>query len=99
VIVQTAFIATLIVKPDKVAEFEQLQKKLSVITHDDEPGTLVYDFIRHRDQPDTYVVYARFRDDAAFQAHQDSPSHDELVPPILAALAEDMDLQFYELVE
>ena len=96
---QMVFIATLIVKPDKVAEFEQLQKKLSEITHDTEPGTPVYDFIKHRDRANTYVVYARFRDDAAFQAHQDSPSHDELVPPILAALAEDMDLQFYELVE
>lgn len=96
---QTAFIATLIVHQDQLAEFEELQKKLSVITHDDEPGTLAYDFLRHAEQPNTYVVYARFRDDAAFQAHQDSPSHDELVPPILEALAEDMDLQFYELVE
>lgn len=96
---QMAFIATLVVKQDKLTEFEQLQKKLSDITHDTEPGTLVYDFIRHRDQRDTYVVYARFRDDAAFQEHQDAPAHEELVPPILAALAEEMDLQFYELVE
>lgn len=96
---QMAFIATLVVKQDKLTEFEQLQKKLSDITHDTEPGTLVYDFIRHRDQRGTYVVYARFRDDAAFQEHQDAPAHEELVPPILAALAEEMDLQFYELVE
>ena len=96
---QMAFIATLIVKPDKVAEFEQLQKKLSDITHDTEPGTPVYDFIKHRDQDNTYVVYARFQDEAAFQTHQDAPAHDELVPPILAALAADMDLQFYDLVE
>jgi len=97
--VQTVFIATLVVKSEKLAEFEQLQKKLSDITHDTEPGTLVYDFIRHREQRDTYVVYARFRDDAAFQEHQEAPAHEELVPPILAALAEEMDLQFYELVE
>lgn len=96
---QMAFIATLVVKQDKLTEFEQLQIKLSDITHDTEPGTLVYDFIRHRDQRDTYVVYARFRDDAAFQEHQEAPAHEELVPPILAALAEEMDLQFYELVE
>ena len=96
---QMAFIATLVVKPDKVAEFEQLQKKLSDITHDTEPGTPVYDFIKHRDRANTYVVYARFQDEAAFQTHQDAPAHDELVPPILAALAADMDLQFYDLVE
>ena len=95
---QIAFIAKLVVKPEKATELEQLQKKLSDITHDTEPDTLVYDFIRHRDQANTYVVYARFKDEAAFQLHQDAPAHEELVPPILDALAEDMDLQFYELL-
>ena len=96
---QTAFIAKLVVQPDKLDEFEALQKELSDITHGTEPGTLVYDFLRHRDQLNTYVVYSRFKDEAAFQAHQEAPDHERLVPPILEALAEDMDLQFYELVE
>ncbi len=95
---QMAFIAKLVVKPEKVAELESIQKKLSAITHETEPDTLVYDFLKHREQANTYVVYSRFKDDAAFQTHMDSPSHDELVPPIIAALAEEMDLQFYDLV-
>ena len=95
---QMAFIAKLVNKPEKVAEFENILKKLSAITHDTEPDTLVYDFIKHREQANTYVVYSRFKDEAAFQTHQDSPSHDELVPPIIEALAEEMDLQFYDLV-
>ena len=77
---QIAFIAKLVVKPEQAAELEQLQKKLSDITHDTEPDTLVYDFIRHRDQANTYVVYARFKDEAAFQLHQEAPTHEELVP-------------------
>ena len=93
-----AFIAKLVVKPEKVAEFENIQKQLSDITHETEPDTLVYDFMKHREQANTYVVYSRFKDDAAFQTHMDSPSHDDLVPPIIAALAEEMDLQFYDLV-
>ena len=28
---------------------------------------MVYDFIRHRTEPATYVVYARFKHEAAFQ--------------------------------
>ncbi len=95
---QMAFIAKLVIKPEKVAELESIQKKLSAITHETEPDTLVYDFLKHREQANTYVVYSRFKDDAAFQAHMDSPSHDELVPPIIEALAEEMDLQFYDLV-
>lgn len=96
---QTAFIARLVVKADKIADFEAMQKELSDITHDTEPDTLVYDFLKHRDAPNTYVVYSRFKDDVAFQVHQDAPDHERLVSPILDALSEEMDLQFFDLVE
>ena len=62
------FIATLVVKPGKEAEFEALQKELSEDSHGTEPGLIAYDVIRHRDKPQTYVVYARFKDQAAFAA-------------------------------
>jgi hypothetical protein len=42
------------------------------------------------------VVYARFKDEEAFQLHMRAPFHDRLVPPILASLAKDMDLQFFD---
>lgn len=92
----TTFIATLIVKPGMEGRFESLQRELSQLTHESEPDTLVYDVIRHRTQPSTYVVYGRFRDERAFQTHQASPFHDRLVPPILASLAQQMDLQFFD---
>ena len=34
----------------------------------------MYDFIRHRTEPRTYVVYARFKSQAAFDAHMKAPS-------------------------
>ncbi|MBS0380343.1 MAG: antibiotic biosynthesis monooxygenase [Proteobacteria bacterium] len=92
----TTFIAKLIVKPGQEKEIERLQVELAEVTKKSEPDCLVYDFIRHRTEPRTYVVYARFRDEAAFQAHMKAPFHDRLVPPILAALAQDMDLQFFD---
>lgn len=92
----TTFIATLNVKPGREAEFERLQKELSELTHLHEPDVLVYDVIRHRTKPSTYVVYARFRDEAAFDAHMKSEFHDRLVPPILATVDGEMDLQFYD---
>lgn len=93
-----AFIAKLVVKPEKAAEFEALQIKLKQLTHAHEPDTLVYDVIRHRDAPNTYVVYSSFKDQAAFDAHMASSFHDELVPPILDCLAEEMDLQFFDVL-
>ena len=97
----TVFFATLRVRPEKAEQFEKLQKELSKLTHDSEPGTTVYDVIRLRDQPGRYAVYARFEDEAAFQFHQKTPFHDRLVPPILECLdggAAGMDLAFYDWV-
>jgi (4S)-4-hydroxy-5-phosphonooxypentane-2,3-dione isomerase len=92
----TTFIAKLVVKPGQEATLEKLQTELSQIAHAEEPDVLVYDFIKHRTEPRTYVVYARFRDQAAFDVHMKAPFHDRLVPPILASLARDMDLQFFD---
>ena len=92
----TTFIAKLVVKAGQEARFEALQKELSELTHAQEPDTLVYDVIRHRTAPSTYVVYARFKDEAAFERHQKMQFHDRLVPPILECLAADMDLQFFD---
>ena len=94
----TVFIATLVVKEGKEKEFEQLQTKLSIYTHENEPDAIVYDVIRHRDKPQTYIVYARFKDEEAFQYHQETDIHDKLVPPLLECLAEEMDLQFFDWV-
>jgi quinol monooxygenase YgiN len=92
----TTFIATIVVKAGKEAEFERLQKELSQLTHAHEPETLVYDVIKHRARPRTYVVYGRFKDEAAFELHMHSPFHERLVPPILACADGEMDLQMYD---
>ncbi|MCS6947161.1 MAG: antibiotic biosynthesis monooxygenase [Steroidobacteraceae bacterium] len=92
----TTFIATLKVKPGREAEFERLQRELSEDSHATEPGLCVYDVIKHRERERTYVVYARFKDEAAFQAHMATPAHERLVPPILDCLETEMDLQFYD---
>jgi quinol monooxygenase YgiN len=92
------FIATLHVAAGREAEFEKLQGELSEISHREEEGLLVYDVIRHQEKPNTYVVYARFKDQAAFDFHQQADFHERLVPPILACVDGEMDLQFFEWV-
>jgi quinol monooxygenase YgiN len=97
----TVFFATLKVKPGKEQQFERLQQELSKLTHESEPDTIVYDVARLRDQPGQYAVYARFKDEAAFQYHQKTPFHDRLVPPILDCLeggSAGMGLAFYDWV-
>jgi len=90
------FIATLNVAAGREADFERLQTELAEISHEKEPGLLVYDVIRHAEKPRTYVVYARFKDQAAFEFHQEADFHHRLVPPILDCVEGEMDLQFFE---
>jgi quinol monooxygenase YgiN len=92
------FIATLNVAQGKEAEFERLQTELSQIAHQEEPGLVVYDVNRHAEKPRSYVVYARFKDQAAFELHQQANFHQRLVPPILDCVEGEMDLQFFEWV-
>ena len=92
---QVVFIATLNVAAGREADFERLQTELSEISHREEDGLLVYDVIRHTEEPGKYVVYARFKDQAAFQFHQEADFHHRLVPPILECVEGEMDLQFF----
>ena len=94
----TCFIATLKIKPGHEADFERLQTELSQLTHAQEPDTFVYDILRSRSATDTYIVYARFKDEAAFQLHQTTPFHDRLVPPIMVTLGADMQLEFFDYI-
>lgn len=92
----TAFIATLKVADDKAGTFEKLQTELSELAHAQEPDMFVYDVIKSRDKPGTYVVYARFKDEQAFDHHMNIDFHDRLVPPILECLDEEMQLEMFD---
>ncbi len=92
------FIATLQVAKGSETDFERLQTELSDTAHSSEPGLLVYDVIKHAEKPRTYVIYARFKDQAAFDFHQEADFHQRLVPSILDCVEGEMDLQFFEWV-
>ena len=79
------------VKPEHVSEF------LDVVRHDaehserDEPGCLRFDVIQDREDPNRFYFYEIYRDEAALEAHRQTP-HFKLysgkVQPWLAAPSE-----------
>ena len=93
---QVVFIATLNVAAGREETFEQLQTELSEISHAEEPGLISYDVIKHTEDGNKYVVYARFKDKAAFDFHMEADFHHRLVPPILECVEGEMDLQFFD---
>ena len=91
-----SFIAKLVIKPEARKEFESAQIELKKLTLDKEPDAFIYEFLKSKTELNTYVVVATFKDQAAFDHHMKIDFHDRLVPPILASLAGEMELKFYD---
>jgi quinol monooxygenase YgiN len=62
-----------------------------------EPRNVYYDLYRSRQAPRTYVVTERYRDEAAFQAHQQSPYG----PPLFKQMREiiTIEVEYYDSVD
>lgn len=90
-----SFVATLRTQPEKRDEFIALQTELKALVHQHEPDALVYELLQADEDPDLFYCVATFRDEAAFDHHMEIDFHERLVPPILACLAEDMQLTFF----
>jgi quinol monooxygenase YgiN len=66
-------IARLRVHAGKGAEFETFFKALAAKVASDEPGNKLYQLCKSRSDPDEYVVMEIYADQAAVEAHRNSP--------------------------
>lgn len=90
-----SFVAELRCHGDKRAELIALQSELKALVQAREPDVLVYEVLQDDADPDRFLVVATFRDDAAFDHHMAIDFHDRLVPPILACLATEMQIEWF----
>ncbi len=91
-----SFIAQLLVKPEKRADFIALQTELKGLVFAHEPDALVYELLQSAENENLFHCVATFRDEAAFDHHMHIDFHERLVPPILDCLAEEMKLSFHQ---
>jgi quinol monooxygenase YgiN len=68
------------VKPEFEKEALAYTKDFIAKAQASEPGTLLYTFSKDPKQERTYVWVERYRDQAAYQAHQDTPYRKEALP-------------------
>ena len=62
-----------------------------------EPGNVYYDLYRSRKAPRTYVVTECYRDEAAFQSHQNSAYGPRLFKQMRAIIA--IEVEYYDSVD
>lgn len=76
------------VKPECVSEFLELARYDAEHSERDEPGCLRFDLIEDRDDPNRFYFYEVYRDEAALEAHRQTPHfkrYFEKSQPLLAA--------------
>lgn len=77
------FLARMKIKKGKEAEFVRLAKALTEKVRANEPETTAYEFFKLRDEPLGYAVYEQFMNEAAEQAHQNTPHFKEIAPDLI----------------
>lgn len=77
------FLARMKIKPDKVEEFKRLARDLTEKVHAHEPETTAYQFFKLRDEPHGYAVFEQFTNEAAEEAHRNTPHFAEIGPAMI----------------
>ena len=65
-------LATLKVKEDKISEFEEIFKNLSVEVRSKESGNIFYQVAKDRENENTYLVLEHYQDQDSVDAHGQS---------------------------
>ncbi len=60
---------TMKIKPGTDAAFAAAAKELQAAVKANEPGALVYEFFKSREEADTYHVMEIYKDQASFEGH------------------------------
>ena len=61
------------VKPEHVSEYLEIARYDAAHSLQDEAGCLRFDVIQDRDQPNRFYFYEVYRDQAALEAHRQTP--------------------------
>ncbi len=61
-----------------------------------EPGCVVYQVHRHKTEPRRFFIYEQYRDDAAMEAHRNSPHFLEYARKVLPKFADRVEGHLYE---
>jgi autoinducer 2-degrading protein len=68
-----ALVVPLKVKPEMREKFLAAAQDDSICSVRDEPGCLRFDVLEDEADPNHFLLYEIYRDDAAFQAHREAP--------------------------
>lgn len=89
-----AILAHIRIKPERLKEFERIERELAADTHRLEPDCLIYECFRGA-EPNSYYVLLAFRNEEAFFFHQVSEWHEKHAPALYECFA-DVRLEYID---
>ena len=92
---QIGGIKNIIVQEGKEAEFKKLFFEMLQHIKKEESGNIYYDLYKSRTNPRGYVVMERYKDQAAWQTHQDS-EYGKIYFPKIRAILESIEVEYFD---
>jgi quinol monooxygenase YgiN len=84
-------------KPGTGDEVEANLKKMAPIVAKTEPGCKLYQASRAQDNPDNFLLYEHYEDEAALAAHRETPHFKEIIEGTISPLLEKRERVLYTL--
>lgn len=85
---------TWMANPGREDEVVEIFRKVQAASRQ-EPGCVMYVVHRHKTDPRRFFIYEQYRDDAALDAHRNSPHFQEYVVRQLREIGERRDGELY----
>ena len=85
-------------KPGRGDAIEAALKRVAPLVKEREPGCKLYQASRSQDNPDNFLLYELYEDEAALLAHRDTPHFKEIIEGTIVPMLEKRERELYTLV-
>jgi quinol monooxygenase YgiN len=79
-------------------EVEAAIKRMAQLVKEHEPGCILYQANRSRENPDHFLLYEQYADEAALAAHREAPYFKEIVEGTIVPMLDKREREFFNLV-
>ena len=90
--------AKYVAKTGKGDEVEGLLRRMAPLVTANEPGCKVYHANRSTDNPDIFLLYEHYADQAALDAHRNTRHFKEIIEGVIVPLLEKRERELYQSV-
>jgi len=91
-------VAKYTVKPGQGDVVEAALRRMAPLVKASEPGCALYHANRASDNPDLFLLYEHYQDQAALAAHRETPHFKEIIEGTIVPLLDKRERELYQLV-